>query len=86
MITARHFSRRPIAELSTYYPHKADFVPLADRILNEYGWALGAFEMPGDADRTLAPVVDEQESEVGQLCVAWYKMPSGRYELTLYLT
>ncbi len=89
-ITRRHPARSRIAELTStndYYAHKADFVGPADKILAEFGWTLAAFNMPGDEGRCLATIVDiETESkEIGNLFVSWYRMPSGRYELTLYL-
>jgi len=88
MIKTKHPAREPIAGLSTtsnYYNYKSDFVPLVDRILLPYGWSLGAFNMPGDEGRTAAPIEDENNVEIGQLNVSWYKMPSGRFEVIIYV-
>lgn len=88
MITRKHPCREPLADLTSsnsFYEHKSDFVPLADRILDQYGWTLGSFDMPGDTGRTRAPIEDANGQEMGEFFVSWYRMPSGRYEITCYV-
>ena len=89
MITQKHPCRRRLAGLTTtnnYYETKGEFVHKADEILADYGWTLDAFNMPYDSDRCTAFIVEEETyKQVGGLFISWYRMPSGRYEITTYV-
>lgn len=88
-ITARHPARAAIAALPNYFDYKGHAWDAVNTILAGYGWELDCFEMPGSEGRTLADVIatnSENCEPVGQCCLAWYRMPSGRYEFTIYLS
>ncbi len=93
MITAKHPSRKQVAALTTtnnYYPTKGDAISAVDKVLEQYGWTTGDCNPLGDTGRLSVPVVRNDErgllvEEVGTLAFSWYRMPSGRYECTLYL-
>jgi hypothetical protein len=42
-------------------------------------------EMDGDSGRKTIPVIDEYHNCVAFAYLSWYRMPSGRYEVTGYL-
>ena len=43
------------------------------------------FDLNGDRGRALIPIVNDYDSVVGQALIAWYRMPSGRYEIVGYI-
>lgn len=93
MITAKHPVRSKLAGLSSsnnYYATKGAALQAADEVLKEYGWTTGVCNPLGDEGRELVaigPADDEGclKSEEGLLAFSWYRMPSGRYEIVMYL-
>jgi hypothetical protein len=94
MIKSKHPVRDKVASLSTtnnYYNFKGDFIRAIDDVLEEFGWTTGDCDLYGDNGRQTVNVVLKDErgnlvEEVGQVILSWYRMPSGRYEMTCYLS
>jgi len=93
MIKNRDPLREKIASLSStnnYYATKGEVLRQADAILEPLGMTTGDADLPNDEGRTTVPIlkVEGQQllsEEVASLCYSWYRMPSGRYEATLYI-
>jgi hypothetical protein len=86
MIKSRHRVRNEIASLSNYYPYKSDAIAAADKVLDAYDWTTDGCNLPDDDGRTLVPIVTKEDApqEVGNIMLSWHRMPSGRYEVTMY--
>ena len=93
MIKNRDPLRQKIASLSStnnYYATKGEVLRQVDAILEPSGMTTGDADLPNDEGRTTVPIVliegrQHLCEEVGTLCYSWYRMPSGRYEATLYI-
>ena len=85
--------RREIAALSStndYYETKGHAIIAADKVLSAYDWTTGdCSDLPGDDGRAIIPIVTKEfaplQEEIGSIVFTWHRMPSGRYEITMYL-
>jgi len=91
-IKRNHPARNQICDLPTYHPNKGALIQAVDAVLNEHGWRLdytqtmSLYGDSGGGEYTILPNVDEPTEEIGCIMLYWYRMPSGRYELTCYIT
>ena len=84
-ISVKHPARNRVCSLPTYMLYKFETIDAVNNILNEYGWELQS-HMSND-DRVNWPIViKDTNQEVGRCIFSWYRMPSGRYESTTYLS
>jgi len=95
MKTAKKIDRKmrnEFAGMSGYYETKGAAVAAYDSVLNDYDLGLDCAEMHGDEGRTVVAIheVDDNyepcDDPVGYAYLSWYRMPSGRYEFTGYIT
>jgi len=86
MILQRHPVRKQFGNLPIYFDHKGAAVSAVDEVLAQHGWTCDFCSFTGDNGRATVSVLEiESQIEVGQAVFAWYRMPSGRYEFTIYL-
>jgi hypothetical protein len=91
MIAAKHPIREKIAGLSTtnnYYETKGHAIKAVNDVLGSIGYETAMWQAPGDDGRELIPIVHgflDDGPVVAQLVFAWHRMPSGRYEITMYI-
>lgn len=84
--------RKAVAEKSDYYDNKAEAIKALDAVLAPFGFGTDSAELPGNAGSTLLAVVDVEEAGFGMadtnafINCSWYRMESGRYEFTFYVT
>lgn len=86
-IKAKDKIRGKIAECSGYYDFKYLGINAVDTILAANGYCLVSSDYPGDEGHRLTafhPI--ENNDFVGFVSFSWYRMPSGRYEFTVYIT
>jgi hypothetical protein len=71
-----------------YYETKSHAFIAVCEVLNGHGLTLHCVDLNGDSGRALIDVysVDADGSDpVGYVNFSWYRMQSGRYELTVYV-
>lgn len=71
-----------------YYDTKGHAFHAVCAVLNRYGLTLQSADLNGDDGRALLDVYsmfDESETPAGYANFSWYRMQSGRYELTVYI-
>ncbi len=96
-VKARHPVREELSGCSTgsggpYYPTKGDAISAYKSALAEWGLCFNPddlMDMPGDFGCVTIDVCNDElecSARVGSALLAWYRMPSGRYEFTGYLT
>lgn len=83
--------RKEICSLPNYFDTKGAAIQAADMVLANFGWETGDCNPLGDDGRELIPIVKREGrellcEEVGTLVFSWYRMPSGRYEVIMYLS
>jgi hypothetical protein len=89
------------ALLRTYFPNKGDAIAAIDEALQKHNMMLGEFNCPGDEGSARIPIVAMSDykytcsactgevenpvfDNVFKFC--WYRMPSGQYEVTGYIS
>lgn len=78
-----------VSSRSDYYATKGDAIRAFDNELEAHKLSLDFDSLPdfnGNEGRALIPIVNEYGSDVGRALLAWYRMPSGRYEIVGYIT
>lgn len=71
-----------------YYGTKGEAVSAFDAALRDHSYRFDDAEfinLPGDDGRITPAVCDDEGKRVGFALLTWYRMPSGRYEVTGYL-
>ena len=86
-----HPLRELVAGLSTsglggYYTTKGDFLAQLDKVLARWGITREDFSPAGDYGRVVFALYYHGEELTISVVVSWYKMQSGRYEFTCYLS
>jgi hypothetical protein len=84
---------RDIADRSTgpgpYYETRGHAVAAFSDVLGQYGYTFDEMDppqLPGDNGARAYPYFDETNTLAGYIYLAWYRMPSGRYEVIGYIT
>jgi hypothetical protein len=71
-----------------YYETKGHAFIAVCEVLNGHGLTLQCVNLDGDSGRALLdvyPLDSENAGPVGYVNFSWYRMQSGRYELTVYV-
>ena len=74
---------------ATYYHTKGDAVEAFNSTLTPQKLTLDfsyTMQMHGDVGRTTVPILDCCNHVVGEAMLSWYRMPSGRWEFTGYIS
>jgi len=87
--------------IRTYFATKGEAIHLIDEALQKHHMTLDVFDCPGDEGRTYVRILalkgfkylcDSCTEDVenpafdNTMTFAWYRMPSGRYEITGYIS
>lgn len=84
--------RTAVADQSTYYDNKGSAIKALDQALAYFQFRTKCCQLPDNDGSTLIPAVDmnceDEDTAEDKFYVytAWYRMPSGRYEFTFYVT
>lgn len=86
--------RKAVAEQSTYYDNKANAIKALDQALAYFQFRTKCCQLPDNSGSCLVEVVsidvDFSEEDYNEadfhIYASWYRMPSGRYEFTFYVT
>jgi len=74
---------------SSYYDTKGHGVDAFYEALQDYDFGFylnDVIDFCGDAGRKVITITDEFGDESGCAVLSWYRLPSGRYEFTGYIT
>jgi hypothetical protein len=94
-IPARHAVRNAFAGRSTngkdvdYYATKGHAVNAFDAVLQDYDLHFDRADLPsfnGDEGWATLRICNEFDHGIGYARLSWYRMPSGRYEFTGYIS
>ena len=100
-IGERHPVRREVASIKTYWENLSDAIGTIRSHLVDNGFDLDdqfVMNMQGDDGQTVVPIITDKESGVvcsccdkpaevnNRLVFTWYKMQSGRWEVTTYIS
>lgn len=101
MVKRNSPARAAIADLPNYFDSKGGAISAVRTILNDYGMELEFVECSGDEGSSTFPIhVDCDSRMLCEHCgddiknaeynnvvsFSWYKMSSGRYEITAYIS
>ena len=100
-VKRNHPARAAIADLPNYFDSKGRAIAAIESILNDYGMELEFVDCSGDEGSSIFPIhVDCDSRMLCERCgdaienveynnvisFSWYKMPSGLYEITVYIS
>lgn len=86
--------RKTVADQSTYYNNKANAIQALDQALAYFNFRTKCTQLPDNSGNCLIEVVpidvDFSEEDYNEadfyIYASWYRMESGRYEFTFYVT
>lgn len=99
-ITGKHKVRKAISALPVYYSNKSEIIKAVETVLRNHGIETFIPGMPDDSGSVICPLFAADNAgiicdccrncsrdEFGNgLFLSWYRMPSGKIELTCYIS
>lgn len=100
-ITSKHDVRRQVSSIGTYFGDKITALNQINELLHEWNFQIDpnyTVNLQGDSGNVLLPITvmkggvvcDCCEKQVdyvdNMLSYSWYKMQSGRFEITVYIS
>ena len=82
------FAGKSTTDAFSYYPTKGHAINTFDSVLQDYDLQLSREDMDfyGDSGWKIIHVVNEYNMVVGYAHLSWYRMESGNYEFTGYIS